>query len=96
MLGLIVSLIIAGIAGWIAGNIMKSQPLMIGGSPIIGNVLLGIVGGFVGRAMLWLIGFRATGTWPAAAWPRAVAVRRACRRCWWSGRRRCRRPSCRP
>jgi len=61
MWSLIVSLVVAGIAGWIAGNIMKSQPLMIGGSPIIGNVLLGIVGGFVGRAMLWLIGFRATG-----------------------------------
>ena len=33
----------------------------IGGSPIIGNVLLGMVGGFVGSAMLWLIGFGASG-----------------------------------
>ena len=33
----------------------------IGGSPIIGNVLLGLVGGFVGRAMLWVIGFGASG-----------------------------------
>ena len=46
MLSLILSLIVAGIAGWAAGNIMKS-----GGFGVIGNVLLGIVGGFVGRAM---------------------------------------------
>ena len=61
MLSLIVSLIVAGVAGWLAGNIMKAQPLQIGGSPIIGNVLLGLVGGIVGRAMLWVIGFGASG-----------------------------------
>ncbi len=61
MLGLIISLIVAGVAGWIAGNIMKAQPLAVGGSPIIGNVLLGIVGGFVGSAMLWLIGLGTSG-----------------------------------
>lgn len=57
--GLIVSLVVAGIAGWIAGNIMKAQPFMIAGSPILGNVILGVVGGFVGRALLWLIGLGA-------------------------------------
>ncbi len=56
MLGLIVSLVIAGLAGWIAGNIMKAQPFKIAGSPILGNVALGVAGGFVGRAMLWLVG----------------------------------------
>jgi uncharacterized membrane protein YeaQ/YmgE (transglycosylase-associated protein family) len=61
MLGLIVSLIVAGIAGWIAGNIMKAQPIQIGGSPIVGNVILGLIGGVVGRAMLWLVGLGATG-----------------------------------
>ena len=61
MLSLIMSLIVAGVAGWLAGNIMKAQPLAIGGNPIIGNVLLGIVGGFVGRSMLWLIGLGASG-----------------------------------
>jgi uncharacterized membrane protein YeaQ/YmgE (transglycosylase-associated protein family) len=61
MLSLIMSLIVAGVAGWIAGNIMKANPLAIGGSPIIGNVLLGIVGGFVGRSMLWVIGLGASG-----------------------------------
>lgn len=55
-MGIIISLIIAGIAGWIAGNIMKAQPIVIGGSPILGNVLLGLIGGVVGNAMFWLIG----------------------------------------
>lgn len=61
MLSLIISLIVAGIAGWLAGNIMKTQPLQIGGSPILGNVILGLIGGLVGRAMLWVIGFGASG-----------------------------------
>jgi uncharacterized membrane protein YeaQ/YmgE (transglycosylase-associated protein family) len=59
MWSLIVSLVVAGIAGWIAGSIMKAQPFAIGGSPIIGNVILGIVGGFVGRAMLFVLGVSA-------------------------------------
>ena len=61
MLNLIISLVVAGVAGWLAGNIMKVQPLQIGGNPILGNVLLGLLGGFVGSAMLWLIGFGTSG-----------------------------------
>ena len=61
MLNLIISLVVAGVAGWLAGNIMKMQPLQIGGNPILGNVLLGLVGVFVGSAMLWLIGFGTSG-----------------------------------
>jgi uncharacterized membrane protein YeaQ/YmgE (transglycosylase-associated protein family) len=61
MLNLIISLVVAGVAGWLAGNIMKTQPIQVGGNPIIGNVILGIVGGFVGGSMLWLIGFGASG-----------------------------------
>ena len=61
MLSLIISLVVAGIAGWLAGNIMKAQPIQIGGNPIIGNVVLGVIGGIVGRAMLWVIGFGASG-----------------------------------
>jgi len=57
MLSLILSLIIAGVAGWVAGNVMKKQPIVIAGSPILGNVVLGLVGGFIGRAMLFVIGF---------------------------------------
>lgn len=61
MLSLIVGLVIAGIAGWLAGSIMKAQPFTIGGSPIIANVILGILGGVVGQAMLWVIGLSASG-----------------------------------
>lgn len=61
MFGLIISLVVAGVAGWLAGNIMKAQPIVIGNSPIIGNVVLGIIGGFVGSRMLWLIGLGTSG-----------------------------------
>jgi uncharacterized membrane protein YeaQ/YmgE (transglycosylase-associated protein family) len=61
MLNLIISLVVAGVAGWLAGNIMKTQPLQIGGNPIIGNVILGLIGGVVGSAMLWMIGFGSSG-----------------------------------
>lgn len=56
MLSFILSLIIAGIAGWIAGTIMRN-----GGFGVIGNVLLGIVGGFVGRILLSVLGFAGKG-----------------------------------
>ena len=61
MLNLIISLVVAGVAGWLAGNVMKTQPIQVGGSPVIGNVILGLVGGFVGSAMLWVIGFGSSG-----------------------------------
>jgi uncharacterized membrane protein YeaQ/YmgE (transglycosylase-associated protein family) len=61
MFNLIISLVVAGVAGFLAGNIMKMQPIQIGGNPIIGNVLLGLIGGFVGSAMLWVIGFGSSG-----------------------------------
>lgn len=61
MFGLIISLVVAGVAGWIAGNIMKAQPIVIGNSPVIGNVVLGLIGGFVGSRMLWVLGLGATG-----------------------------------
>ena len=61
MLSLIVGLVIAGIAGWLAGNIMKTQPFLIAGSPMLANVILGILGGVVGQSMLWVIGLSASG-----------------------------------
>ena len=45
---MIVSLIIGGIAGWLAGLIMKGD-----GYGILIDIVLGIVGGWVGR---WLFG----------------------------------------
>lgn len=61
MFNLIISLVVAGVAGFLAGNIMNKQPLQVGGNPIIGNVLLGLIGGFVGSSMLWVIGFGSSG-----------------------------------
>jgi len=46
---MIYSIIIGGIAGWLAGNIMKG-----GGYGILKNILLGIIGGLVGS---WIFGF---------------------------------------
>ena len=61
MFNLIISVIVAGVAGFLAGNIMNKQPIQIGGNPIFGNVLLGLIGGFVGSAMLWVMGFGSSG-----------------------------------
>ena len=47
-MGLIYSILIGGVAGWLAGTIMKG-----GGFGIFKNILLGIVGGLVGG---WLFG----------------------------------------
>jgi uncharacterized membrane protein YeaQ/YmgE (transglycosylase-associated protein family) len=43
-------IIIGGIAGWIAGKIVKG-----GGSGILLNIIIGVVGGFIGGMLLtWL------------------------------------------
>jgi uncharacterized membrane protein YeaQ/YmgE (transglycosylase-associated protein family) len=46
---MIYSIIIGGIAGWLAGTIMKG-----GGYGIFKNILLGIIGGLVGS---WIFDF---------------------------------------
>ena len=45
---LVVLLIIGGVAGWLAGLILKT-----GGFGIIGNVIIGVIGAFLGG---WLFG----------------------------------------
>lgn len=50
MLSILSSLIIGGIAGWIAGKIMDSE------KSIFFNIVLGIGGGFIGPFLLSLIG----------------------------------------
>ncbi len=54
-MGLIWSLIIGGVAGWLAGQIMKGEGY---GLPI--NILLGIVGGLIGGWVFSLLGIAAT------------------------------------
>lgn len=47
-------LIVGGIAGWLAGLIMKG-----GGFGILGNIVVGIVGGLIGGFVFGLLGFSA-------------------------------------
>ena len=54
-MNLIISLIIGGISGWLAGKIMKSN---FSG---LGNIGIGILGGIVGSILLAIIGLHGSG-----------------------------------
>jgi uncharacterized membrane protein YeaQ/YmgE (transglycosylase-associated protein family) len=54
-MNLLGSLIIGGIAGWLAGRLMKG-----GGHGLVTNILLGLLGGFVGDLVFGLLGLRTT------------------------------------
>ena len=47
MEGLLVAIVIGAIAGWLAGQIMKGS-----GYGLIGDIIVGIIGGFIG-SWLW-------------------------------------------
>lgn len=53
---LIATLVIGGIAGWLAGKIMRG-----GGFGVLMNIVVGVIGSFVGNAMLWVLGLGARG-----------------------------------
>jgi len=50
-MGLIAALIVGGIAGWLAGIIMKGQ-----GQGVMMNIVIGIIGGLVGGFLFSLLG----------------------------------------
>lgn len=50
------ALIIGGIAGWLAGKLMKG-----GGFGLFGNIVVGIVGAVIGQFVFGLIGLTASG-----------------------------------
>lgn len=54
IIGIITTLIISGVCGWLAGKIMKT------GYSLLFNVILGIIGGMVGKLILGLIGISAS------------------------------------
>jgi len=54
-MNLLWSLLIGGIAGWLAGRLMKG-----GGYGLLINILLGLLGGFVGDLVFGLLGLRTT------------------------------------
>ncbi|WP_394175487.1 GlsB/YeaQ/YmgE family stress response membrane protein [Thalassotalea litorea] len=53
---LIIFLIIGGVAGWLAGLLMKG-----GGFGIIGNIIVGIIGAVIGGYVFGLLGISAGG-----------------------------------
>ena len=55
MIGFIVTLIMGGLAGWIAGKLMNSE------GSTLRNVLLGLVGGVVGSIVLGFLGIHGNG-----------------------------------
>ncbi len=55
IVAIILNLIIAGIAGWLAGKIMHYN------KSTIGNICMGILGGFVGSAVLGIFGLAGSG-----------------------------------
>jgi len=52
----ILFLIIGALAGWLAGQIMKGR-----GFGVIGNILVGVVGAFIGGFLFRVLGFAAFG-----------------------------------
>ncbi|MGD8346061.1 MAG: GlsB/YeaQ/YmgE family stress response membrane protein [Lysobacterales bacterium] len=54
-MGLIASLIVGGIAGWLAGVILKGR-----GHGILMNIIIGIIGGLIGGFLFDLAGFATT------------------------------------
>ncbi len=55
-MGLIAWLIIGGLAGWIAGHIMRG-----GGFGLLGNIGVGVVGAVIGGFLFSLLGLQAGG-----------------------------------
>ena len=54
--GLILTLIIGAVAGWLAGKIMKGK-----GFGVIGNIVVGIIGAILGGFLFGLLGVSAGG-----------------------------------
>lgn len=54
MVGLISFLIIGLLAGWIAGQITRGS-----GFGLLGNLLVGVIGAFVGGILFWVLGLTA-------------------------------------
>ncbi len=59
--GLLVTLLVGGIAGWLAGLIMKGR-----GFGLLGDIVVGVIGAFAGRWALGLLGIAIGGGFFAA------------------------------
>ena len=67
MIGILLWIILGGVAGWIANSLMKRSSL-----GLVGNVVVGIIGGFIGGFLMRLIG--ASGGTGFNLWSLIVAV----------------------
>ena len=56
MEGLIISLIVGAVAGWLAGTMMRG-----GGFGVVGNIIVGIVGGLIGGWLFTRLGISGGG-----------------------------------
>ena len=54
--GLIWTLFLGGLAGWIAGRLMGK-----GDGSVVGNIILGLIGGVVGSVVLGIFGIHGSG-----------------------------------
>lgn len=55
-MGLLLFLLIGVLAGWIAGTLMKGS-----GYGLLGNMVIGVVGAFVGKYLFGFLGFSSAG-----------------------------------
>ena len=62
MFHLIGSLIMGALVGWIAGKVMNA------GGGLLQNIVVGVIGSFVGSAVFGFLGFYATGLSPTFWW----------------------------
>jgi uncharacterized membrane protein YeaQ/YmgE (transglycosylase-associated protein family) len=58
---LIVFLVIGGVAGWLAGLILKS-----GGFGVVGNIVIGVIGAVLGGWLFGVLGISVGGQWVGA------------------------------
>ena len=57
-MSLLMTLIVGGLVGWIASILMRTNAQM----GILANVLIGIIGSFLGTALATMLGLRVHGT----------------------------------
>ncbi|MDF7822967.1 GlsB/YeaQ/YmgE family stress response membrane protein [Pontiellaceae bacterium B12227] len=55
---LVAFLIVGGVAGWLAGLIMKGR-----GLGLVGNIVVGVIGAFLGGWLFGILGIRIDGKW---------------------------------
>ena len=52
--GLLIILIVGAVAGWLAGQVVRG-----GGFGLVGNIIVGIIGAFLGSWLFGMVGFAA-------------------------------------